>query len=836
MTTAADTDAHAPLEAGASAPAARRAPAAGANPWRRLWQIPLLLAGLTLFAYGVRTLARTIKPVPFEAHVTDIQNMLAAGRYNDAVARINILADHFHERSQQATLEVLAGDTLYLAQQKQAAPVRSNFEGIIRHYQRATTLGFAPTPTFNERWGEASLALGDAPTAIQKFEAAAAVNPAILQAHVHELVDAYTGAGNMAKAAAVVDRLLAQPDLPIDDRAWGLCEKIRMALQQDVSGGAPSGELTAAVNAAEAAVPKIAERDPAGRVLVWIGRARYEQGQLDAAAAALTDARSRFIVHHLDDGRAELLLAKIAQAEFAKTGDAAQLKTAQDLFQEVVTRHAGTPIFAAALLGRAEVAAAQPGKVTVDKERLEADYRFAIKAVTPAADAAPSATLDPPAEFITHESVRSSLIAAHEHAFLAGRLDDALMYLSLARELGDPESADDALRWAITHERRADEMLAGIPEGHERAPALAMLGQAAEDYLRHSRLTTMQDDVSGNSLWKAAALFDAAGQTLRSAGIYEEFTAQRPADPRVPEALLDTGRLYQSVGQIDKAIPVYQRNIRENPRTPAAYTSAVNLARCYMTLGPQDFDKAEAALLSLVQDNRDLLPTANEFRISIFTLGELYYRNQRWADAILRLEEARTRYPDDPAVPHATFMLAESYRHSAQEIGAALKNNPGADDRAAMEAARSDRYARASDLFGSVISALDSAPEQPAAATTATTGPAASTSHLSPVDAEYLRTAYLDRASCAYETQRYTDAIHLYDGVASRFPDELIAVDAYIQIVNTYLALQQPAEAAAAAERARWVLKRIPDDAFPKTPIALTRAYYENFLKIGSQP
>ncbi len=833
MTTAAETDPHAHLDAGAPAPVARRASAASASPWRRLWQIPLLLAGVALFAYGVRTLARTIKPVPFETHVSDVQNMLAAGRYTDAVARINILADRFHERSQQATLEVLAGDTLYLAQQKQPVPVRSNFEGMISHYQRARTLGFAATPTLNERWGEAALALGDARTAIEKFEAAAAANPAILQAHVHELVEAYRDAGDMARAAAVVDRLLAQPDLPIDDRAWGLCEKIRMALQLQATGGAPGTELAAALQAAQAALPGIAERDPAGRVLVWIGRAQFDAGQLDAARASLLDARSRFIVHHLDDGRAELLLAKIAQARYAKTGEAAELKNARDLFQEVVTRHAGTPIFAAGRLGRAEIAAAQQGAIPVDNERLQADFRFAIKAVTPAADAARSATLDPPPEFITHESVRSSLIAAHEHAFLAGRLDDALMYLGLERELGDAESADDALRWAITHERRADELLAANAEGHERAAALTMLGQAAEDYLRHSRLTTMQDDVSGNSLWKAAGLFDAAGDTLRSAGIYEEFTAQRPADPRVPEALLDTGRLYQSVGQIDKAIPVYQRNIRENPRTPAAYTSAVNLARCYMTLGPQDFDKAEAALLSLVQDNRDLLPTANEFRISIFTLGELYYRNQRWADAILRLEEARTRYPDDPGVPHATFMLAESYRHSAQEIGAALQKNPGADDRAAMESARTDRYARAADLFGSVIGALDSAPDQPSATTTA---PAASSARLSPVDAEYLRTAYLDRASCAYETQRYSDAIHLYDGVASRFPDELIAVDAYIQIVNSYLALQQPAEAAAAAERARWVLKRIPDDAFPKAPVALTRAYYENFLKIGSQP
>ena len=102
---------------------------------------------------------------------------------------------------------------------------------------------------------------------------------------------------------------------------------------------------------------------------------------------------------------------------------------------------------------------------------------------------------------------------------------------------------------------------------------------------------------------------------------------ERPKDSRTPEGLLEMGRLYQSVGKIDDAMPIYQRNIKENGKTPAAYASAVNLARCYMMQGPGQFEQAEKSLLSLVQDNLDLGPTANEFRTSLFTLGELYYNN-----------------------------------------------------------------------------------------------------------------------------------------------------------------------------------------------------------------
>jgi tetratricopeptide (TPR) repeat protein len=294
----------------------------------------------------------------------------------------------------------------------------------------------------------------------------------------------------------------------------------------------------------------------------------------------------------------------------------------------------------------------------------------------------------------------------------------------------------------------------------------------------------------------------------------------------VPEALLATGRLYQSVGQVDKAIPIYQRNIAENPRTPAAYRSAVNLARCYMAKGPEEFDKAEAALLSLVQDNRDLLPSANEFRTSLFTLGELYFRQKRWADAILRLEEALTRYPDDPGAARATFMLGESYRRSAQEITEAVRKNPTIEGRSALEEARGERYTRAIALFGQVIAVLDPAGEKGSVEAPVLPG----------IKGEYLRTAYLDRASCYYELADYAGAIKQYDAAAARFPQDVLAVEAYVQIVNSYMALQQPAQASAAAERARWVLKRIPDDAFGKGPLALTRGYYENVLKAGSLP
>jgi tetratricopeptide (TPR) repeat protein len=679
----------------------------------------------------------------------------------------------------------------------------------------------------NERWGEAEMALGDAQLAIDRLQAAIAADPSKLQAHVRDLVAAHMAAGETAKALSILDQLLqGKSDIPVDNRAWAMCKRIQIAMESGTGGK----ELQHAIDQARAALAGIPERDPAGRVLLWIGRAEYGQGKLDEAKRDLTDARQRFVVHHLDDGRAAILLGKIAEAQN-------DLETAADLYQDVVTRDLGTSIWAAARFGRAEVLALQ----NQPNEQMKTDYQFVINALATASegpsidDSLDSGNHRVP-ELVGMDQVRSSLVSQYERYSDADRLDDALMFLALQKEINDPETAAMAYRLASTKERRAAELtkeMDALPASDlkgraaKRDAATALLGEAGEDYLRHAGLTTMDDAASGNSLWHAARLFDEAGETMKSVKVYEKFTTERPSDPRTPEGLLNMGLLYQSVGMLDRALFVYDRDIKENPRTPAAYSAAVNLARCYMALGagpdqPENFEKAEKSLLSLVQDNADLLPTAKEFRVSLFTLGELYYIHGRWADAILRLEEAVARYPNDAGLSRAMFMLAESYRKSAGEIAEAIRKNPGIDHRDALQQARSERLTRAAMLFGRVIAALDVNGEDPLADT-----------KLSASDEEYLHASYMDRAESYYELGEYSTAIKLYDQTATRFAQNRLAIEAYVQIVNSYLAMGEPRQANAAAERAQWILKRIPDEAFAQGPVPSGRQYYVDFFKLN---
>ena len=708
--------------------------------------------------------------------------------------------------------------------------MRENYQHVHDHYEKAVTLGYLPDATVNERWGEAELALGDANSALEKLQAAIAADPTKLQAHVHDLVSAYVAAGNTAKATSNLNELLKQKkDLSIDDRVWALCRKIEIAMEQGTGGA----ELEKAVEEARAALPEVPERDPNGRLLVWIGRGEFEGGKLDEAKRDLTLARKQFVSRNLDDARAAILLGKIAQARN-------DFDTAGMLFQDVVTQDIGTSVWAAARLGRAEVSAMK----NMPDDQMTADYRFVIKTLQeskgePTIDDSSDSGNHRTPEMVSIDQVRGSVVAQHQRYANADRLRDALQFLALQKEINEPEAPATVYRLASTKERLAGEVLKEVDTAADEATraakrreATGLLIDAGNDYQRHAQLTTMDDATSGDSLWHAAKLFDQAGQTEKSIAVYEKFTDERPRDPRTPDGLLNMGRLHQSVGRLDTAIELYKRNIKENPHTPAAYTSAVEMAKCYMTLGTTgpgneaNYAGAEKSLLSLVQDNSDLLPTANEFRTSLFTLGELYYRNGKWADAILRLEETIARYPNDPELLPSLFMLAESYRNSAAEIGEAVRKNPGIDHRDALMQARAERLSRAASLFSRVISTLDNAGQS---------GAPVDESALTALQEQYLHASYMDRAECYFNRGEFAAAIQLYDQTATRFAQKRIAIEAYVQIVNAYNALNEKRQAEAAAERAQWILKRIPDEALATGPAPANRQYYVDFFNLNRQ-
>jgi tetratricopeptide (TPR) repeat protein len=99
------------------------------------------------------------------------------------------------------------------------------------------------------------------------------------------------------------------------------------------------------------------------------------------------------------------------------------------------------------------------------------------------------------------------------------------------------------------------------------------------------------------------------------------------------------------------------------------------------------------------------------------------------------------------------------------------------------------------------------------------------------LDKLYLKLAHFYRADCMYDNGSYEEAIRLYDAAALRYQDDPSALAAYIQIVNAYSALGKFDDAKAANERAKWLLRKMPPDAFKDVQLSMPRKYWDDWLK-----
>ena len=126
---------------------------------RRLWRVPLLIAGLILF--GGWGFARVDEVAAsgwrFEEQVKGVHSTLEKGEFAKAIEQINMLGDYYKEQWQRCQLQGLAADAFYYASKKEGGGVAENWKHVTEHYEKAMALGARPTAVMDERWGEAAL-------------------------------------------------------------------------------------------------------------------------------------------------------------------------------------------------------------------------------------------------------------------------------------------------------------------------------------------------------------------------------------------------------------------------------------------------------------------------------------------------------------------------------------------------------------------------------------------------------------------------------------------------------------------------------------------------------
>jgi tetratricopeptide (TPR) repeat protein len=173
------------------------------------------------------------------------------------------------------------------------------------------------------------------------------------------------------------------------------------------------------------------------------------------------------------------------------------------------------------------------------------------------------------------------------------------------------------------------------------------------------------------------------------------------------------------------------------------------------------------------------------------------------------------RYADDPRVPKARFLLAESFRKSGLAVRAQAGEAASAGQIQRLAAEATERLLAARELYRRLIDEFEF--RDPAS--------------LSGRDATLLRLAYLYEADCYFQAQEYRRALQLYEEAANKYKDTVHALASHVQIINSNVFLGQPEEARAVLARALVLVDAIPDAAFDRTLSSETREDWKRYFQ-----
>lgn len=770
------------------------------------WQLPTLLVAVAIFGYAAYLF---IDPQPGPSVADRIgaaRELIKQERAEASIEVLNkLLKTEKLERPKQGEVHLLLARSLELgmAEAKYKAPV--NYEQIIKQTQYALQCDVELGAADYRRLAVAHESLGNAKEALANYRHAMSLDRDRELALNRKVIELLMDDGQTESADQEIANYLDIPDVADAERSWALGARAQIQIDR--------GELIDARATLGQAEKYGVETNQTlqGELAYRLGYAAWKGGDLADGERQFLLARQLLGVSHQLDADAAFGLAMISISN-------KQIDAAMAYLQSVMVSHPDSKSEPLARLQRG-ILRARAGEHDAALE----DFSRVVKQI----DAKKSLEK-------LREQASEQLVEAETLFTNAGKLGAAIEILAHEQALTPQPATPFFARLANVLEKRAAQLAeeAESLSGGEKVKRLQKfretLARAGAAYITLSNKLVLTDDQAyADALWKGIDCYDRSGDTPAAIGALEIFVAERPNDSLTPEAILRLGRTYQAAGMIDKAIAAYQHNQFRYPTSLAASKSAVPLAQAYISKGPDGYTKAEQVLISVLDNNPMLTPDSNEFRQALFELGQLLYRMGRYEESLAKLEEFATRYPNDKRQVQLKFAMADSYRKSAAAIGDTLaafdagKLEPAANgklvDRVEMVVARRDRLRKARGLYDEVVEIFrDDLPT-------------------ADMDQLQLKLAHFYRADCLFDLLDYDQAIKFYDIAARRYQNDPSALAAYVQIVNSYVALNKPNEARAANERAKWMLRRIPPEAFGESSFNISRQYWEQWLGFAGE-
>jgi tetratricopeptide (TPR) repeat protein len=766
----------------------------------QLWQFPLLLLSLALFAVAAYLFIDPRPGMTIDQKVGVARTFLTNQRWDAALSQLNsLLASERLDAEHQAKIHMMLAESLEMGQKQLKVNVPVNHRRIVEQSMLAAGRGYKLESNDYRRMAESYEALGETPKALENYRKAMALDSNKALALQRKVITLQIDEEDPAAAENSLDTYLADTRLTDAERAWALGYKAQLLIDQN--------RFIDARILLDNALKLVSDIVAQGELNYRLGYCALKLNDPAEAERYLRVARDQLQVKHPLDAEACYYLGKINQ-------DRNDPATANSFYQIVLTSHPDAKIAPLARLGR--------GICRLLQKEEDAGLTDLHDLVNEVQEKASRAKFKQPVIAGLREA--SQILASRES------YQGAIEVLAYEQTLAPEPPAGFFERLGAVLERRADQLekslaiVAPAERIKRSAQMQKMRIQAGDAYVAYSQKLTLTDDQGyGSAMWHGIDLYDRASAVQYVISALELFVTERPDDRLTPDALLRLGGAYQAAGSFDKAIAAYQKNQFRYPNSLAASKSAVPLAQAFIAKGPDYFGQAEKVLVNVLENNRNLEPDAEEFKQALFDLAQLFYRTGRFEESVRRLEEFTARYPTDARMGQLYFLQADSYRKSAGLVDAKLASatadasgNAAAIDLAEAEKAKHDRLVKAGELFRQTIDHYR------------TTAPKET------LDKLYQKLAHFYRADCLYDLGEYSEAIELYDAAALKYDDDPSALAAYVQIVNAYCAMGKMDEARAANERAKWLLARIPAEAFSQDSFSMPKTYWEQRLKWAS--
>ncbi len=788
-----------------------------------LWQIPLALVGLGVMAGGMMHIATSHHPLSMDEQLLLSQKLRDAGRFEDASGYLaDLLNEPDRTDPQRAALHMALAQTIHQAEHRLRGHLPKNVESIISNFERAVRLGRSPS---RSEWAFAADAYdwaGRGEEAVEALRRGIARDESRSGELRRRIVDIGSRqAGELTQEGlAELDAMLADEKISKDDFAWALERKADFLLA--------AGDTSATDQLIESGRQRLPSEKYEDLLEFLDAQLDLEKGDAIASERKLLAVRDRRETRDelwADAGR---LLGMIELGR-------GQAEVALAYFEEVLQSHDRGELHDACDFGRAECLQRQgrhADALSIFGELYDRLGDFKRH------------------RYLSHAMLRTTLAVAGTTLCDAADSGDSdreagVSYLRKALDWFEPANlepgappasrqaqlplwsrvADSLRRLAVAADRPAAKKL-------DPMRAARLYGEAAEAFVKMSRIDTENEPASAQSMWNAIDCYAAAGRRDRVIVLLDQFANDRMGNPLRSRALHELGAAYQAEGRFSEAAVAYERVIAEYLPLPAALASMVPLAQCLIQQGEPHARRGLAILTDIVDDRGPaplFTPQALEYREALFQLARYYLHvkddavSGRLERAIERLEMARSLYPDDEQMSELMFHLADSYRRSAMALNkresadgaapsASLDKNAEVPEPIRKDAAKRLRAALAN--YQAVID--DLAPRDD--------------STLRDIERTYLKLSFLYRGDCLFELGQYEEAREAYEEVAWRYADSPACVSASMQIYHCHLRMGLTDEARATLGRLKWLISTVPEKSFAVEPGQPGKQYWTDTI------